>query len=898
MKQQRLVLVDGHSIIFRAFHALPLLTTRAGQPTNAAYGFTRMLLKVLRDLEPDYLAIALDTATPTFRHEQFADYKANRVRAPDELLSQFPLVDDILNALNIRQLRVEGFEADDILGALAKRFASDEVEVLLVSGDLDVLQVVEKNIHTLITLRGASELKRYDPEAFHDRFGFAPELLPDYKGLRGDTSDNIPGVRGIGDKTAAALVAKYGTVENLLVHLDDVQPKRAREALQADPDAARLGKWLATLNLEVPLDVSLEDCRYQLPAATALRELFGRYEFTSLVKEFAEEVESTVEVALLTEAGATAAAFAELAGAEVVAFLFDYSPEDSHRARGIAFAADPQRACYLPLSASSEETAQTALPGFSDCVAPPASLQEFLASETPKLTHDAKSAHWAASLLGGSLNGVVGEVMLASYLLTPDRQNHPVSEVARDHLGLELPVLPTGKPKKGEPDPSAQQRAEVFGAAAAALLKLHPVLEALLDERQQLALYREVELALVPVLWEMERVGVLVDTERLTQLAASLGADISKLEGHIHGLAGEAFNIGSTQQLQTILFEKLGLAHGKRTKTGYSTSADVLDKLAEEHEIVRKILEYRELTKLKSTYVDGLLTAASPETGRIHTSFNQTGTATGRLSSSEPNLQNIPIRTEAGREIRAAFVAPAGTHVLVCADYSQIELRVLAHITRDPRLVAAFANDQDIHTDTAAQLFAVTPEEVTSEMRRRAKVVNFGIAYGMSPRGLARDLAISQEEATQYILNYFATYPGVQDYMRDTVERARRDGYVTTLLNRRRYLPDLGNPNPRVREFADRTAINTPIQGTAADLMKVAMLHVGSALRREGLRARTTLQVHDELMFECPKPELDALAALVVESMTNAMALEVPLRVEVEYGPNWKELADWVVPAA
>jgi len=482
--------------------------------------------------------------------------------------------------------------------------------------------------------------------------------------------------------------------------------------------------------------------------------------------------------------------------------------------------------------------------------------------------------------------------------LTPDRQNHPVSEVARDHLGLELPVLPTGKPKKGEPDPSAQQRAEVFGAAAAALLKLHPVLEALLDERQQLALYREVELALVPVLWEMERVGVLVDTERLTQLAASLGADISKLEGHIHGLAGEAFNIGSTQQLQTILFEKLGLAHGKRTKTGYSTSADVLDKLAEEHEIVRKILEYRELTKLKSTYVDGLLTAASPETGRIHTSFNQTGTATGRLSSSEPNLQNIPIRTEAGREIRAAFVAPAGTHVLVCADYSQIELRVLAHITRDPRLVAAFANDQDIHTDTAAQLFAVTPEEVTSEMRRRAKVVNFGIAYGMSPRGLARDLAISQEEATQYILNYFATYPGVQDYMRDTVERARRDGYVTTLLNRRRYLPDLGNPNPRVREFAERTAINTPIQGTAADLMKVAMLHVGSALRREGLRARTTLQVHDELMFECPKPELDALAALVVESMTNAMALEVPLRVEVEYGPNWKELADWVVPAA
>lgn len=891
MTAPKLVLVDGYSLIFRAFYALPLLTTKAGQPTNAVYGFVRMLLRLLKDLEPEYLAVALDTGRPTFRHARYPEYKANRAAAPDELKSQFPLVEELLESLRVPQLRVPGFEADDLLGAAARRFAGRALEVLLVSGDLDVLQVVGEHVRVLLTRRGMSEFEEYDPDAFRNRFGFDPVLLPDYKGLRGDPSDNIPGVRGIGDKTAKDLVRRYGPLENMLANLDSLEPKRARQALAAEADSALLGKELTTLTSDAPLTVTVADCRLNLPPREQLRELFSRYEFATLVREYADASVSAVTVDVADDEQSVVTALVRAQEANLAAVVFNPGDTGSPP-RGVAVAWAPDHACYIPCE-SEAPTGETILPGLSSRRPAREALTAFLTGDTPKVTHDLKEGLWAAWALGGTLEHVTGDVLLASYLLHPERQAHPVTEIAREYLHSDLPALPPAKPKRGHPSPTPRQIAERYGRYAAAVLELHPVLETHLAERDQTELYRDLELPLAPVLFQMEQTGVLVDPDRLRSLAETLGTAIRELEQTIHRLAGEPFNIGSTKQLQRILFEKLGLEHGKRTKTGYSTSAAVLEKLAADHEIVRKILEYRELTKLKSTYVDGLLTAVHADTGRIHTRFNQTGTATGRLSSSEPNLQNIPIRTETGREIRAAFVAPPGDWVLLCADYSQVELRILAHITGDARLTEAFANDQDIHTRTAAQLFSVAPEEVTADMRRQAKVVNFGIAYGMSSQGLARDLGISEPEAKQYILNYFATYPGVQDYMRETVRRAREDGYVTTLLRRRRYLPDLVNPNTRVREFAERTAINTPIQGSAADLIKVAMIRVADELTRQGFSARLTLQVHDELVLECPVAELPAVAEMVVRVMTTAVPLRVPLKVDVEYGPNWKDLTPW-----
>jgi DNA polymerase-1 len=872
------VLIDGNSLLYRAFFALPPLTNPKGEATNAVYGFTVMLFKIIDEERPDLMAVAFDLPTPTFRHRRYAEYKATRQQMPEALGPQLDRAREVLEAMRIPAYDLEGYEADDIIGTLATQAEGQGYRVLVVTGDLDELQLVSDQVSVMVTRRGITETTLYDPAAVKARYGFTPDKLPDFRALRGDSSDNIPGVPGIGDKTAASLVGRYGSLEGILEHAQEVTPRRIGEALAAHAEVARRAKELARIVREAPIELEAEALRVRPPDGPRLAELFRELDFRTLLPrldtgERARAPVSDQHRLVRTVAEAEELARELAAAQEIIALpLADSSPPMRAEMRGL---------CLLALGPERAEPAViiSGGTGLAQLLAP---LRPVLESPSVGQTgHDLKRLALLLSRQGIALGDLSFDTMIASYLVNPARK-HDLRSAVYDHLQgdvkMELALGDWAAP----------------AAAAMAVRQIAALRRRLGEELEQLglvALFRELEMPLIPVLVEMERTGVAIDVPALEVLSERLAQRAQELEAEIWLLAGEEFNIGSPKQLRHILFEKLGLPpdKAKRTKTGYSTDADVLAGLSE-HEIVARILEYREITKLKSTYVDALPKLINPKTGRLHTSFNQAVTATGRLSSSDPNLQNIPIRTELGTEIRRAFIPGKPDHLLLSADYSQIELRILAHITGDENLIAIFRADEDLHRAAAMEIFGVGPEQVTPQMRSFAKMVNFGIPYGISEFRLAREMGISVEEAAHYVNRYFGRFPRVHEYVKSVPAAARAAGYVKTLFGRRRPLPELTARVPTLRAAAERMAINTPMQGTAADIIKLAMLRVHHRLACSGLRGKMLLQVHDELLLEVPEAEVAETAALVSECMAGACDLQVPLKVETKAGRNWLEM--------
>jgi DNA polymerase I len=858
----RLYLIDGSGYVYRAFHALPGLGTTRGVPTNAVYGFTNMLAKLLREERPRHVAVVFDAPGETFRDGLYAGYKATRAPLPDELRPQLGYVRRIVDALRLPVVEVAGVEADDAIGSLARQASAAGIETTIVTGDKDLMQLVDERTTWLDTMRD----RRCGPAGVRERFGVDPRLVPDVLGLMGDAIDDIPGVPGIGEKTAMALVRELGPVERILERLDDVErlsirgARKVRETLAREAEAARLSKTLATIRCDLPLALDLEALRWPGPDREKLRPLFAELEFTSLLRELAPSGEvPVVERHNVRTPGEVAAAVPALAAAGTVAVV---PVLESPRATAAHLAA-------LAVAAPSGPVAVVPEPESPGVIAALAPLLGDLGVE--KLGGDLKALRVALARRGVALGGPGFDVSLASYCLNPSRAAHGIGALAEEFLG------------------QAPADGDDAGLAACAAARAAHALRPLLDERLRAVemerLFRELEMPLSAVLADMELAGVLLDVPALGRLSVELATALDRLIAEIYELAGCEFNIGSPPQLRTVLFERLGISPRgvRRGKTGLSTDVDVLTRLAEQHPLPAKILEWRALAKLKSTYVDALPALVDAVTGRLHTSFNQTVTATGRLSSSDPNLQNIPVRTDEGRRIRAAFIAAPG-HRLVSADYSQIELRILAHLSEDAALIESFATGEDIHARTAAEVFG---DRSPSDGRRLAKVMNYGIVYGMGAVRAARELGVTASEAAAYIERYLGRYPGVRRFIDATVAEARARGYVTTVLGRRRYLPELGARDAAVRQFAERAATNTPIQGSAADLIKLAMLEVHRRLG--GTSARMLLQVHDELVLEAPVDLLDAVKDSVRGAMEHVFPLRVPLRVDVRDGANWAE---------
>lgn len=881
MPQGKFIIIDGNSLLYRAFYALPLLKTKTGVFTNAVYGFTTMLMKVLNEEKPACLAIAFDKGKTTFRNDHFEDYKAHRKATPDELRPQFPLVKEIVRAFRIPVYEIEGYEADDIIGTVSLKAEEMGYETVIVTGDRDALQLVSPKTKVMLTKKGISEMELYDENKVAERYGLKPAQIIDMKGLMGDTSDNIPGVPGIGEKTAVKLVLEYGSVEELLANRGTVTGK-LRDKLEQYAEQALLSKKLATIIRNVPIEIDLRECVVEEPDYAKLLGLGQSLEFKALTKLAQEKV--------LEQAGKLSEPADEAKKLQINGEYRQYNFDEALAA--VTGFVEQKKDLALVLQTSNQDpwsadilglawSAEPGSGGFLTCeeLQPADKLSRFLdtvfRTEGRVCFHDAKKIDILLRRLGREPISAGFDTMLAAYLLDPSVSNPDLAALSMKYLGQEL---------------SLEDDYRSFCAQADFILRLVPVLHEKLAELNMLDLYFTVEIPLLHILADMEFSGVKLDKAYLEAMSVELGAEIDRITKDIFRLAGEEFNINSTRQLGTILFEKLGLPVIKKTKTGYSTDVEVLETLAERHEIVAKVLHYRQLVKLKSTYVDGLIPLINPVTGKVHTTFNQTVTATGRLSSTEPNLQNIPIRMEEGRKIRKAFIPSEPGWIIFSADYSQIELRILAHLSGDERFVQAFRNDEDIHTRTAAEVFGVPLSEVTREMRGRAKAVNFGIVYGISDFGLAKNISVSRKEARQYIESYFARYAGIKKYLEETVRLAREQGYVTTLLNRRRYLPDILSPNRNIRSFGERTAMNTPIQGSAADIIKLAMVRVADCLKKEGLKTRMLLQVHDELIFEVPPDELPQVTGIVRECMENTVKLAVPLKVDMKKGFNWYDM--------
>jgi DNA polymerase-1 len=886
-KKPRLFLVDGSNYIYRAFYAIRELSNSKGFPTNAIYGFITMLMKLCRDYDPDYIAIVFDSKGPTFRHEIYEEYKATRKAMPDDLIPQIPYIKDVVRGFSIPVIEEEGMEADDIIGTLVKTYSPKGIDTVIITGDKDLMQLVSDEVILVDTMKD----KTYDVEGVKERFGVGPEKVVEILGLAGDTSDNIPGVPGVGEKTALKLIQEFGSIENVLENADRVKNARVRKNLKEYADQARLSRELATIKTDIELDFDMDDFRREEPDAEALKELFKEFEFSSLlqslkIKEEREEGEYHLVV--------SESELDELTGTlkDSKAFALDLMLNSAEPMRadiiGISICMNPQKAYYIPLAHDDDN-----VPGQLRADVVLKNLSPYLVDQNiKKYGHDLKNAVIVFSRNGIRLQGLFCDVMVAAYVLNPSKRGFGLDDLAREHLDRELMPIKelTGSGSKAIPF-SAVPLDRAMNYACTRADYAFRLAKVLIDEIEKDGfndLLYNVEMPLVFVLSSMEEKGVLLNTELLKELSEQLAGLLGMSEEKIYLLAGETFNINSPKQLQVILFDKLDLPKGKRTKDGYSTDVEVLTNLAMSYELPAEILGYRSLTKLKSTYVDALTALVNPETGRIHTSYNQTVAATGRLSSSNPNLQNIPIRTTEGKRIRQAFVVPEG-YVIVSADYSQIELRILAHLSEDETLIRAFNTDEDIHTRTASDIFGVFPEMVNTDMRRQAKVINFGILYGMSPFGLAKELGINQKLAKAYIDEYFRKYQGVRTFLDTILEKARKDGFVTTLLNRRRYLPEINSRNVSVRQFAERMAVNTPIQGTAADLIKVAMLNIWKKLNDENLMSSMILQVHDELVFEVPVGEKETIIDLVKKEMEEVISLQVPLKVEISAGNNWDE---------
>lgn len=880
----KLILIDGNSIANRAFYALPLLSNSSGLHTNAVYGFTTMLLKLIEEQKPTHFMVAFDAGKVTFRHKDYEQYKGGRAKTPSELSEQFPVLKDLLKAFGITQFELEGYEADDIIGTLTKLADEQGVEVLVVTGDKDMLQLSSSNVTIALTRKGISEVELYDPAFIQEKYGLSPMQIIDLKGLMGDSSDNIPGIPGVGEKTALKLLHQYGSVEEVLDHADELKGKM-KEKVQTHADDARMSKDLATIFREVPMELSLEEMAFSGYEGEALAAMFQKLEFKSLLDkmDFAGGEADTGEASEGIEVSITSldennldSFIGQLPGMKSV--YVEAVGDNPHWSEVVgATFSDGSASYYAPLSLLKHDSA--------------APLREWLADPAkPKHAYDVHRAEIALFWKGVQLSGCSFDVQLAGYLLDPTEGSHSLASLASRYSlpGLKEDELVYGKGAKFKL-PEADQLADHLGRKAAYVAMLSPILDRELDQNGMRSLFHELELPLSDVLAGMEEQGVSVNADELRKLGKELSERIDGLIKHIHELAGGEFNINSPKQLGEVLFDRLGLPVIKKTKTGYSTDAEVLEKLASRHEIVQHLLVYRQLAKLQSTYIEGLLKEVRGETGKIHTYYKQTIAATGRLSSQYPNLQNIPIRLEEGRKIRKVFVPSEPGWSILAADYSQIELRVLAHISQDEKLMEAFHNNMDIHTKTAMDVFGVSETEVDSNMRRSAKAVNFGIVYGISDYGLSQNLDITRAEAAKFIEQYFSVFQGVRQYMEDIVRSARTNGYVTTLLHRRRYLPEINASNYNLRSFAERTAMNTPIQGTAADIIKLAMVQVAERLREEKRNSRMLLQVHDELVFEVPEDELEDMKQLVPDMMEKALELSVPLRADVSFGSNWYE---------
>ena len=868
----KFVIIDGSSLMHRAFYALPLLQTGSGQYTNAVYGFTTMLCRLLEDIKPDQMAVAFDKGKITFRNDRYAAYKAQRKGTPKELSEQFTLMRDVLNGFGIAVLEMAGFEGDDIIGTVAAQGEKQGYEVIVVTGDRDALQLITDHTKVMLTKKGITDMEMMDSAAVQAKYGVTPAQIVDIKGLMGDSSDNIPGVPGVGEKTATKLIAEYGSVENLLSQVESVSGKKLQETLRTHAESALLSKELATIVCHVPLENVPDHYNIDI-RSDILRDLFTKLEFKSLLTRLPSLTgESTV-----SEVASAPAALPLVRRAEGVEDLLDLAAKGN----------ETNPLTVMPLLSGSvpEITlAGMALSAHDDTLVIMtgetgwAEVLSLLADETvPKRTHDSKKLFHGCRAAGSALSAVVFDTMLAGYLLDPIANDYSLPFLSEQYLGETVPWN----------DKTYHDQPAYCAWAALTVSRLHPVMDEMLQARGLHQLYQTIEMPLAQVLAEMEATGITVDGDALRTMSADIGTKLEELLKDIYLFAGEEFNVNSTKQLGVILFEKLNLPVIKKTKTGYSTDAEVLEALAGKHEIIDKLLTYRMWTKLKSTYLDGMEGLISTKDRRIHSTFNQTVTATGRLSSSEPNLQNIPIRSEAGKKIRELFVPGQGYQWLVTADYSQIELRVLTHISGDNTMREAFCQNQDIHSRTAAEVFGVPIDQVTSEMRSRAKAVNFGIVYGISDYGLSRDIGVSRKEAATYIENYFSRYPGVKGFMEQVIREARASGYVATLFGRRRYLPDINSSNYNLRSFAERTAMNTPIQGTAADIIKKAMIDVYHVLVRQGLSSRLLLQVHDELVLEVKESELDAVKMIVKEAMEKAVTLDVDLVADVNVGVNW-----------
>jgi len=847
----KLVIFDGNSILYRAFFALPGLTTSSNIPTNAIYGFVNVILKYLEQESPDYVAVAFDKKGRQARKSEYEEYKANRKPMPDNLQVQIPYVREILYALNIPIIEFEGYEADDVIGSLVNMFKNIDLDIVIITGDKDTLQLLDKNVVVKIVSTKFDKTTEdlYTAENVKEKYGVWANQVPDYKALIGDQSDNIPGVKGIGEKSAQKLLEEYSSLEEIYQNLDKIKGS-IREKLEAGKDMAFLSKRLATIVCDLPLNVKLEDLRTKEWNKEKLYEILVQLEFKSIIKRLGLSEEVQFEfVQQLTNIHDV-----EQKKLESISQI---------RSKDISLMFVPEEKCFYVYDKESNTVFVTRERHL---------VKEILKSESVKIVYDLKNMFHELCLENTDNIRNCEDVMVASYVLDSTRSSYNIETLFVSYLNTDIEGVK--KDKK---------------IVSVVLLKrLWDELSRLIDLNSCQFVYTNIERPLIPILYEMEKAGFKVDRDALLQYTKEIESKILNLEKQIYQIAGEWFNINSPKQLSYILFEKLKLPVIKKTKTGYSTDAEVLEELFDKHEIVPLILDYRMYTKILTTYCQGLLRAINPSSGRVHTTFIQTGTATGRLASSDPNLQNIPAKYDEGKLIRKVFIPEEG-HVLIDADYSQIELRILAHISEDERLINAFKNNVDIHSQTAAEVFDVDIDDVTPEMRSQAKAVNFGIVYGISDYGLARDIKISRKEAAEFINRYFERYPKVKEYLDNIVKFARENGYVLTLFNRKRYIKDINSTNRNTRSYAERIAMNSPIQGSAADIMKLAMIKVYQKLKENNLKSKIVLQVHDELLIEAPYEEKDIVKRIVKTEMENAVALKVPLVVEVKEGLNWYE---------
>ncbi len=882
-------LVDGTAYIYRAYHAIRSLTNSKGLPTNAVFGFARMLIKLIQDRSPDYVAMFFDSKGPTFRHDMYADYKANRPPMPEDLRLQLQPIKEVTAGFNLQIIECQGYEADDLIGTMARLAETAGFFIVMVTGDKDFMQLVTENAVIWDPMKD----KTIDTRMISEDFGVAPHQMIDVMGLSGDTADNIPGVPGIGPKTAIKLIRTFGSMAQLYAQVDTITQKKQHENLVNFKAQAFLSRKLVSIDRNAPVSFSPEDFAYRAPDSDRLFQLFKNMEFTQLQQAYAKkgpvikkEYRSVTDLSEIDEL------VAQLETAGIFAVDTETTSKKPMDAKlvGLSFAVNPNQAVYIPcghdyLGAPAQPALSTVLDRLRNVLENP---------DIRKVGQNIKYDWMVLARHGINLQGVFFDTMLASYLINPSKRSHSLDQIAMDFLGHKTisyqEVAGKGNKGVGFNKVLLEQAVPYACEDADITLMAYHVLKPAIEENGLTDLMETVEMPLVPVLMRMEMQGICVDREKLIGLSKTFEQRLDLLEKEIHALAGEVFNIRSSQQLGQILFEKLGLPVQKKTrkKTGYSTDVDVLTTLASKHELPALILQHRTLSKLKSTYSDALLEIVKPDTGRIHTSFNQTVAATGRLSSSDPNLQNIPIRTEEGREIRGAFVPRKGWY-LVSADYSQIELRILAHYSDDKILSRAFKEEEDVHTRTAMEVFQVMAPMVDAELRRQAKAINFGIIYGMSPFGLSKALNISQKMAKTYIESYFFRYNGVKQFIDRTIETARKTQKTSTLLGRIRLLPEINSTNRNVRQFAERTAVNTPIQGTAADLIKLAMINVDTALRQQGLKSTMLLSVHDEIIFEVPPEERDTIERLAADVMESVMTLDVPLKVNVASGRNWSQ---------